>query len=100
LIADEQIHCASWPCKFPFAGFEPWSFTREAGLATSQTYAMEGGTFVVMSTAVMSADGARSQGINLDKSYLSVPGGGCSTIFGPDGRQLSESLDADKEGIV
>ncbi|CAH0043676.1 unnamed protein product [Clonostachys solani] len=97
---NEQIHCASWPCKFPYAGFEPWSFTREAGIATTQTYAMEGGTFAVMATNVMSEEGARLQGIDLARSYFSVPGGGCSAVFAPDGKMLTDLLEPGAEGIV
>ncbi|GAW19286.1 hypothetical protein ANO14919_087720 [Xylariales sp. No.14919] len=87
------------PTNFPSQTSSPVS-SREAGVATSQTYAMDGGTFVVMSTCFMSAAGAKLRRINLERSCLTVLGGVCSAIFGPDGRVLSVPFGADKEGIV
>ena len=31
---------------------------------------------------------------------MSTPGGGMSAVFGPDGRKLSEALEASEEGII
>lgn len=33
-------------------------------------------------------------------ALMSTPGGGCSAIFGPDGRQLTALLEPTEEGIV
>lgn len=33
-------------------------------------------------------------------ALMSTPGGGCSAIFGPDGRQLSQPIPSTEEGII
>ena len=59
---------------------------------------MESQTFVLNTTAVIS-----QRGIDRMRSgplLFSTPGGGCSAVFGPDGRQLTEDLPQTEEGIV
>ena len=79
----EQIHVGAWP---PF-GDQLAQFSAEASIAMSQTYAMEGGVFVLMANGVMN----------------NVPGfigGGAAGIYGPDGALLSEPIDPTREGLA
>lgn len=65
----------------------------------SRAYAIEAGSFVLQTTAVISQKGIdrmnTSQG-----PMMCVPGGGCSAIFGPDGRKLSTDIPDTEEGII
>lgn len=59
---------------------------------------MESQAFVLHTTAVIS-----QRGIDETRSgplLFATPGGGCSAVFGPDGRQLTENLPPTEEGIV
>jgi nitrilase len=53
---------------------------------------------VLHTTAVIS-----QSGIDLMKSQgglMGIPGGGCSAIFGPDGRKLTDDIPDTEEGIL
>ncbi|KAK1243365.1 hypothetical protein MKX07_003993, partial [Trichoderma sp. CBMAI-0711] len=65
----------------------------------SRTYAIESGAFVLHCTAVISENGVkiwRSAG----GALMSSPGGGHSTVFGPDGRSMTAPISETEEGIV
>ncbi|KAK6911034.1 hypothetical protein L486_05286 [Kwoniella mangroviensis CBS 10435] len=101
----EQIHVAAWPAIFPHRGHEPWAFTAQAATVASQLYAMEGQTFVLMATQVMTAKGAgmigmSTEGKGFDEAYTQIPGGGSSHIFGPDGKILAGPMAPHEEGIL
>jgi nitrilase len=78
--------------------------SEEGALGLSQVHACESGTFVFLASCVMSVDGAKRLGLSdemLEKSFFTLPGGGASRVFGPDGRLLAGSELADhEEGIV
>ncbi|KAI8961699.1 carbon-nitrogen hydrolase [Daldinia sp. FL1419] len=70
----EVIHISMWPPVDPATGVDHpglWSMTADGCQNLSQTYAIEGGAYVLHSTS---------------------PGGGHSCIIGPDGRRLTPPL--------
>ncbi|KAE9366596.1 carbon-nitrogen hydrolase [Stipitochalara longipes BDJ] len=96
----EEIHVAAWPPLSPHNGGPSfWSISAEGCQNLSQTYAIESQTFVLHSTSVITKQGVDANGTSTG-NMMSTPGGGMSAVFGPDGRKLSEPLDAAEEGIV
>lgn len=96
----EEIHVAGWPPLDPHPGGPAlWSVSKEGCTSLSQTYAVESAAFVLMATSVFT-----EKGLEVMKSEQGVlftyPGGGCSAIFGPDGRQLTETLPPTQEGLI
>lgn len=73
---------ASWPGTFPLKGGEPFSMSSEGIKAISQTYAMEGGSFTVMATQVITEQGAEAIGLDYrpngpaEHDFFLPPGGG------------------------
>jgi nitrilase len=67
--------------------------------ALSQVYAIESQTFVLHATTVITSKGIEAQSTQ-NGALMSSPGGGCSAIFGPDGRILTKLLEPSEEGIV
>ncbi|XHG08911.1 hypothetical protein AWENTII_011999 [Aspergillus wentii] len=95
----EEFHIAAWPPLHPHPGGEAlWGMSSEGCLSLSQTYAVESGTFVFHTTAVMREKGIEK--MKIDGGMFGVAGGGCSAIIGPDGRRLSEVLPPTEEGII
>ncbi|PPJ57739.1 hypothetical protein CBER1_00023 [Cercospora berteroae] len=101
---DVDIHVASWPLIWD----EPedknipslqYHITGEMNAKLSQVMAMEGATFVVLSTQVLTEK-------NRDKCqlknfpYATTPGGGFSRIYGPDGKELVKPLGPGEEGLL
>ncbi|KAG6619331.1 Aliphatic nitrilase [Phytophthora cinnamomi] len=97
----EEIHVSSWPALDPFVEGEPghWGMSREGSHCAGQQYAVEGGCFVMHTTAVTSQRGIDIMKTQSGPIYNS-PGGGCSAIYGPDGRRLSKWLPETEEGLV
>nr|RZI35246.1 Aliphatic nitrilase [Cryobacterium sp. SO1] len=94
---NEQIHVASWPCfSVPAHHF---ALTSDASLAASQTYAMEGGGFVLVACQIMTTAGAERLGIP-PEILATGPGAGVARVFGPDGALISQPLAAEEEGLV
>lgn len=96
----EDIHVAAWPPVFEHQGGpDLWSMSRQGTHNLAQTYAIESQSFVLHTTAVISHKGIEvmntSSGV-----ILNTPGGGCSAVFGPDGRKLSEDIHETEEGIL
>ncbi|NKJ01648.1 carbon-nitrogen hydrolase family protein [Novosphingobium sp. SG707] len=101
---NEQIHVASWP-SFTLYKEIAYGLTAQANLAVSQVHAIEGGCYVLHSTAITSKEMIDLLCDTEDKVRLlnadgAVAGGGCSMIFGPDGKPLAEHLLEDAEGIL
>jgi nitrilase len=119
----EEFHVAAWPPMLPLAQTPDalWSQAAEgiecstsrsknsvrakfsnflgAKILTS-THCIEGGTFSLYCNSVVSKRNVEIQDLE-DSIMWSVPGGGLSAIYGPDGRQISEStLGPDEEGLV
>ncbi|KIY02421.1 uncharacterized protein Z520_02560 [Fonsecaea multimorphosa CBS 102226] len=95
----EDIHVAGWPPLSPHAGPELWSMSMEGCQNLSQTYAIETQTFVLHATTVLGPKGIELMGTG-QAMLMNAPGGGYSCVIGPDGRILSEPLEAKSEGLV
>lgn len=68
-------------------------------MAASQTYAMEGGGFVLVANQIMTAVGAERFGV--PPSILAKgPGAGVARVYAPDGALVTELLDAGEECLV
>lgn len=94
----EQIHIAGWPCFGIFGDAN--NLGSATSMAVSQTYALEGGAFVIVSTQIMSDEGALQFAVNGEPSPIYTGGGGFARVYGPDGGLLTEPLDPTVEGIV
>ena len=57
----------------------------------TQTVAMEGATFVLVCTQILTADNRDKTKLN-DRPFVELPGGGFAMIYGPDGAPLAEAL--------
>ncbi|KAF2210007.1 hypothetical protein CERZMDRAFT_113688 [Cercospora zeae-maydis SCOH1-5] len=101
---DVDIHVASWPLIWD----EPedknvphlqYHITGEMNARLSQVMAMEGATFVVLSTQVLTEKNrVKCQLTNFP--YATTPGGGFSRIYGPDGKELVKPLGPGEEGLL
>lgn len=97
---NEQIHVSGWPC-FGVLDMVP-ALSHDANVfGASKVYAIEGSTFVLTPTQIMSDEGIK----NFLLADGSVPpiyngGGGYATVFGPDSAVLSTPLPPDVEGFV
>lgn len=60
---------------------------------------MESQTFVLHATTIITEKGIEAMATQ-NGAMMSTPGGGCSAIFGPDGRLLTASLEPTEEGII
>jgi nitrilase len=84
----EDIHVAAWPPLDPHPGGPAlWSMSTEGCASLSQTYAVESASFVLHCTAVFTEKGIEAMGTK-GGALFTAPGGGCSAVFGPDGRRL------------
>lgn len=114
-----QIHIASWPAEFcmPDPAALAWQYheTGEASYRASQFMAIEGQTFVVVASQILTE---QNLGLNnltaappiktVNPSHILLnhadrhaqPGGGFSMIFGPDGKPLAKALTDGEEGIL
>ncbi|GAW11386.1 hypothetical protein ANO14919_007300 [Xylariales sp. No.14919] len=101
----EVVHIAMWPPIHPHSGvdaFTHWAQSADGCLNLSQTYAVEGGSFVLHCTGVASQkaiDKMQTQNV----IGFTEPGGGHSCVIGPDGRRLTPPLEegnASAEGLV
>ncbi|TVY71381.1 Arylacetonitrilase [Lachnellula suecica] len=96
----EDIHCAAWPPIVTHQGGpDLWSLSLEGCRTLSQAYAIESQAFVLHSTTIIGQKGIDRMSTSAGL-LMSTPGGGASTVFGPDGRQLTELLGPEEEGIV
>lgn len=97
---NEQIHVSGWPC-FGVLDMVPALSHDTNVFGASKVYALEGSTFVLAATQIMSDEGIK----NFTLADGSIPpiyngGGGYATIFGPDSSVLSTPLAPDVEGFV
>lgn len=65
----------------------------------SRTYAIESQSFVLHTTAVIGVKGISAMDTSKGM-IMHTPGGGCSAIFGPDGRRMSKEMPETEEGII
>ncbi|KAL7793768.1 carbon-nitrogen hydrolase [Trichoderma ceciliae] len=100
ITQNEEIHIAAWPPLSAEVGDPiPWSMTAKACKTLSRTYAMESGTFVLHCTSVITESAIKTLG-TAGGALMSSPGGGHSTIFGPDGRRITDLIPEETEGII
>ena len=59
----------------------------------SQTYAVESAAFVLHCTSVFTQKGIDAMN-TAGGALFNTPGGGCSAVFGPDGRRLTKEVDS------
>ncbi|WP_018698117.1 carbon-nitrogen hydrolase family protein [Amorphus coralli] len=98
----EQIHVASWPSFGMFKGVrQAYALSAEANLVESQSYALQGGCFVLAATSIISEDSldAITQG-NEQLRQLVSAGGGAAAVFGPDGYRLTDPIDEFTDGFA
>lgn len=96
---NEQIHVAGWPC-LGILGNVP-ALSPESIMACSQTYALEGSSFVITATQIMSDDGARKfPTADGGPTPVYTGGGGYARVYGPHSGLITEPLDPTEEGIV
>ncbi|KAI6083987.1 carbon-nitrogen hydrolase [Hypoxylon rubiginosum] len=100
----EQVHVAAWPFNGEHVGIEPWSVCNEANEVTmSRAYSIEGQVYTLVANQPLSAEGIRlnseGQGNSKD-SFMMAGGGGRASVFGPDGRQLTEPTDPLFDGLI
>ncbi len=96
---NEEIHVAAWPC---FGILKQVPALSEAGnMAVTRTYAMEGGSFVIASTQIISPGS-----VALFSDHTGTPspfvqgGGGFARVYAPDGSPMTEPLEESTEGLV
>jgi aliphatic nitrilase len=95
----EQVHVAAWPGMSLYQP-EVHAFGVEAQLTASRMYALEGQTFVLCSTQVVT-EGAQEFFCESEaEKKLIGYGGGFGRVFGPDGSDLATPLAEDEEGIL
>lgn len=96
---NEQIHIAAWPS---FSMYSDVAFALTAGVnnAVTQTYAVEGQSFVLAPSSVVD-EVILDMLCQTDESRkLLASGGGHTRIYGPDGRSLVTPISEFEEGIL
>lgn len=96
---NEQVHVSAWP-SFGLYKDLVYSLGHEVNLRASQNYALEGQCFVIAATSLVTQDVIDMLCGSDEQRTLLQLGGGYSKIFAPDGRQISEDLAPDQEGLV
>ena len=95
----EQLHIAAWPGMSLYQP-EVYAFSAEAQSVATQMYAMEGQTFVLCATQVVTKAAHQFFCESPMHEKLIGYGGGFAQIYGPDGRALADRLPSDAEGIL
>jgi aliphatic nitrilase len=96
---DEQVHIAAWPGFSLYRGVA-YSLGHEVSMAATQTYALEGGCFVLAPSSVTSPEMQELMCQTDEQRDLLQLGGGYSTAFGPVGEPLVEYRPDTWEGII
>ncbi|WP_341961032.1 carbon-nitrogen hydrolase family protein [Pseudomonas sp. RC10] len=96
---NEQLHVAAWP-GFSLYKDVAYSLSAEASLAATQTYALEGGCFVLAPSSVTSQSMVDQICDAPEKHALFTTGGGHSVIYGPYGNLISERMPDTWEGVI
>jgi len=96
---NEQVHIAAWPGMSLYQP-EVFAFGVDAQLTATRMYAMEGQTFAVCSTQVVTRGAQEFFCDTPVHEKLLGYGGGFARIFGPDGSNLATPLAEDEEGIL
>jgi len=98
----EQIHVACWPSFGMFKGMrQAYALSAEANMAESQSYAMQGGCFVIAPNSVISEESLEAITMgNPDLRNIVFAGGGSAAVFGPDGYRLTDPIPDTEEGLA
>ncbi|KAG9124593.1 hypothetical protein FRC07_011012 [Ceratobasidium sp. 392] len=88
-----------WPAFAPHEGNSPYIVSGEASSRMTQMVAMEGSAFGIVGCQIVSKEGAEKMKLT-GFPWFKFPGGGFSTIYGPDGSQLVEPVDPGVEAIL
>ncbi|ESK97956.1 cyanide hydratase [Moniliophthora roreri MCA 2997] len=95
-----QIFVGGWWPAFPAGqGGSPYIVSGEASSRMTQLVAMEGGCFGLVCCQVVSEAGAEKMKMT-GFPWFKFPGGGFSTVYGPDGSALAPPVDPGEEAIV
>lgn len=98
----EQIHVAVWPSFGMFKGNPmAYALSAEANLVQSQSYAMQGGCFVLAPNSIIAEE--HLDDITGGDEYARMQvgaGGGAAAVFGPDGRRLTDPIDEFTDGFA
>lgn len=95
----EQIHAGAWPSFSLYTDFAP-ALGRVANAAVSRSYALEGQTFVIHTSATISQEMIDRLVDTDERRSLIHAGGGYTEIFGPDGSTGAGPLDSSQEGLL
>lgn len=97
----EEVHVAGWPSFCLYRGLAN-ALDTDVNMNATQVYAVEGSCFTIAATTVTGEAGLDLFCQNDEQRALlgTVGGGGCSRIYAPDGRIISNLLDEHTEGIV
>ncbi|TFY81337.1 hypothetical protein EWM64_g2675 [Hericium alpestre] len=85
-----------WPAFKAGAGGSPYIVSGEASSRMTQSVAMEGGCFGLVACHVVSEKGAEIMKMK-GFPWFEFPGGGFTTIYGPDGSALTPPIDSGVE---
>lgn len=95
----EQIHIGAWP-SFSLYRNAAHALGAEVNNSVSQVYAVEGGCFVLAPCGIVSQEMQdRVCTDDMQRQMLQL-GGGSARIYGPDGRQLGNTIPESEEGLV
>ena len=99
---DVEIHVSSWPLIWskPEGLNWPGHITAENCQLLSHAMSIEGATFVLISSQVMTEANAEKNGVKGWGFAHEFPSGGFSMIYSPFGEKLVEALPAGEEGIL
>ncbi|MEO0682240.1 MAG: nitrilase-related carbon-nitrogen hydrolase, partial [Pseudomonadota bacterium] len=78
-----------------------YALSKEANTNESQSYALQGGCFVLSANSIITEDSldAITMG-NDDLRQVVFPGGGAAAVFGPDGYRLTDPIDEHQDGLA
>lgn len=98
----EQIHVASWPSFGMFKGVRnAYCLSAEANLVESQSYALQGGCFVLAPNSIISEDSLDRITLgNEELRNLVFAGGGAAAVFAPDGYRMTDPIDEHTDGFA
>ncbi|MER5699739.1 carbon-nitrogen hydrolase family protein [Streptomyces mirabilis] len=95
----EQVHIAAWPAFGLYKGIA-YALGADANMAVTQTYALEGGCYVIAPTQLISERGIDTFATTDEQRALLATGAGSARIYGPDGSLLGKPLDEHAEGLI
>jgi nitrilase len=96
-----EIHVAGWPPFWKHPMDIPWPYhvSDEAETRTCQFIAMEGATFVLVCTQMLTAENKDKNNLT-DSPFCEAPRGGFAMIYGPDGKPLVDPLPSSEGGLL